>query len=57
MITMAGAAEFAPLVPHFASKVLDLYAAVVVHSEPSTSNLQFESVQVVAEGVAGPHVV
>ena len=73
MMTMAGAAVLAPLeipkaacavlraaaplVPHFALIVLNTCAGVTPHSESSTSNSHFESVQVVAEAVAGPQVV
>jgi hypothetical protein len=73
MMNMAGAAALAPLeiptaacavlraaaplVPHFALIVLIKYALAIEHSDSSTSNLQFESVQVVAEAVAGPQVV
>ena len=71
--TKAGAAEFAlleipkaacavlraaaPLVPHFALIVLIKYALEISHSDSSTSKSHFESVQVVAEAVAGPQVV
>ena len=73
MMAMAGAAALAPLeipaaacavlraaaplVPHFALTVLNKYELATAHSESSTSNSQFESVQVVAEAVAGPQVV
>ena len=71
--TKAGAAEFAlleipkaacavlraaaPLVPHFALIVLNECAGAIPHSESSTLNTHFESVQVVAEAVAGAQVV
>ena len=73
MMTMAGAAVLAPLeipkaacavlraaaplVPHFALIVLIKYALEISHSDSSTSKSHFESVQVVAEAVAGPQVV